>query len=128
MRSLKSSAADFIVLMMYEDHEAEETLRAEGANVKHDSPLKSSLEVLHFKPWFVDIAFAKRRAFELVEYERMQVVDVDSMVLDAEKMDNMFTSFNSVKLVAEGLGSDSTLHAECLSIRPSVLCHSCIAA
>jgi hypothetical protein len=120
IRSLKSSDADFVVLMMYNDKAAEEALLAEGAIIKHISPVKHSLEVLHFEPWFVDIALAKLRAFELVEYDRVQVIDVDSAVLDIEKMDQLFNAFTDVKLVAEGLGSDSPLRAGWLMIQPSV--------
>eukprot|EP00804_Cyclotella_cryptica_P013053 CCRYP_002359-RA/>CCRYP_002359-RA protein AED:0.09 eAED:0.14 QI:151/0.85/0.75/1/0.85/0.75/8/502/1448 len=120
IRSLKNSAADFIVLMMYKDEEAEEALRADGANVKYISPVKHSLDVTYFEPWFVDIALAKLRAFELTEYKRVQVLDVDSLVLDVEMMDNLFTSFNNANLVSEGLGSDSPLRAGWLLIQPSL--------
>lgn len=120
IQALKDSSADFVVLMMYEDEVAEEALRAAGSIVKHILPLKHSLHNYYFEPWFVDIALAKLRAFELTDYERVQVVDVDSAVLDPERMENLFASFPNTKLVAEGLGPDSPLRAGWLLIRPSM--------
>ncbi|KAL7478737.1 hypothetical protein ACHAW6_004488, partial [Cyclotella cf. meneghiniana] len=118
VQSLRHSIADFIVMMMYHDHEAESLLLSEGATVVHIAPLHHSLDVTYFEPWFVDIALAKLQAFELTKYARVQVLDVDTSVLEAEKMDKLFTSFADSKLVAEGLGSDSPLRAGWFMLQP----------
>jgi hypothetical protein len=120
IQSLKDSSADYIVLMMNDDKEAEAQLQAEGAIVKVISPMQHSLDAPYFEPWFVDIALAKLRAFELTAYKRIQVLDVDASVESAERMDELFTSYPNVHLVAEGLGSDSPLRAGWLMIEPSL--------
>ncbi|KAL3795747.1 hypothetical protein HJC23_008234 [Cyclotella cryptica] len=94
-------------------------LQAENAVVKRIEPVRYALDVPHFEPWFVDIALAKLRAFELTEYERVQVLDADSFVKDVDQLDKLFTSFLDAKLVAEGLGADSPLRAGWLLIQPS---------
>ena len=119
VRSLKDATADFVVLMMYHDEDAEALLTSEGAVVKHIVPMKHSLEISHFEPWFVDIALAKLRAFELTSYDRVQVLDVDVYIKSADKMEKLFESYPNVKLVAEGLGSDSPLRAGWMMIKPS---------
>eukprot|EP00956_Cyclotella_meneghiniana_P012049 scaffold17102_cov82-Cyclotella_meneghiniana.AAC.1 len=119
VRSLKDASADFVVLMMYHDEDAEALLTSEGAVVKHIVPMKHSLEISHFEPWFVDIALAKLRAFELTSYDRVQVLDVDVYIKSADKMEKLFESYPNVKLVAEGLGSDSPLRAGWMMIKPS---------
>ncbi|KAL7474864.1 hypothetical protein ACHAW6_000815, partial [Cyclotella cf. meneghiniana] len=83
------------------------------------APLHHSLDVTYFEPWFVAIALAKLRAFELTKYARVQVLDVDTSVLEAENMDKLFTLFSDSKLVAEGLGSDSPLRAGWFMLQPS---------
>lgn len=119
IRSLNGSEADYVVLMTYYDQEAESLLKSEGAIVKHVTPVKNSIDTDYFEPWFVDIAFSKLRAFELTEYTRVQLLDVDAAVWSAENMDKLFTSYPSAKLVAEGLGDDSPVRAGWLMIRPS---------
>ena len=120
VRSLKDAAADFVVLMMYHDDDAEALLTSEGAIVKHVVPMKHSLEISHFEPWFVNIALTKLRAFELTTYDRVQVIDVDAYMKSADKMEKLFESYPNVKLVAEGLGSDSPLRAGWMMIEPSI--------
>jgi len=120
IQSLKNTAADFIVLMMYENSDAEALLLSEGAIVFHIVPIVHTLKISHFKPWFVDIAFAKLRAFELTQYKRVQLLDIDVSIENVKKMDELFDYFPDVKLVAEGLGSDSPLRAGWLMIRPSL--------
>ena len=67
---------DVVVLMLYKNdedknEEVENMLRAMGAIVKHVEAISHpNFDASHFEPWFVDIAFAKLRAFELTEYER----------------------------------------------------------
>jgi hypothetical protein len=119
IRSLIGSTADFIVLMMYDDKNAEAQLLSEGAIVQSISPVRHSLDISYFEPWFVDIALAKLRAFEMTDYKRVQVLDVDAAIESAERLDGLFTSFPNVKLVAEGLGSESPLRAGWLMIQPS---------
>lgn len=119
IKSLKGSIADFVVLLLYEDKEAASLLQAENAIVKRIDPVQYSRDVPHFKAWFVKIALAKLRAFELTNYERVQVLDADSWVKGANQLDKLFTSFSTAKLVAEGLGPDSPLRAGWLMIQPS---------
>jgi hypothetical protein len=119
IKSLKGSIADFVVLLTYEDQEATSLLQAENAIVKRIDPVQYSLDVPHFETWFVKIALAKLRAFELTTYERVQVLDADSWVKGVDQLDKLFTSFSTAKLVAEGLGGDSPLRAGWLLIRPS---------
>jgi hypothetical protein len=119
IRSLQDSAADFVVLMMYHDVETETLLRTEGAIVKHISPIYHSLGVTYFEPWFVDIALAKLRAFELTEYKRVQLLDVDTYIDGSYQLDTLFNSFPDSKIVAEGLGADSPLRAGWLMLKPS---------
>ena len=119
IRSLKGATAAFVVLMMYKDEGAEALLTSEGAIVKHIAPMKHSLDTTYFEPWFVNIALAKLRAFELTGYDRVQVLDVDTYIKSADKMYELFSSFHDVNLVAEGLGSDSPLRAGWLMIKPS---------
>eukprot|EP00956_Cyclotella_meneghiniana_P009335 scaffold12924_cov40-Cyclotella_meneghiniana.AAC.1 len=119
VQSLKDATADFVILMMYHDEDAEALLTSEGAVVKHVVPMKHSLEISHFEPWFVDIALAKLRAFELTSYDRVQVIDVDVYIKSANTMEKLFESYPNVKLVAEGLGSDSPLRAGWMMIKPS---------
>ena len=80
--------------------------------MKYVSPIESSLDVAQFEPWFVSIA----RAFQQTEYDRVQLLDVDSFVWYGGSMDQLFTSFQQSNLVAEGLGADSPLHAGWLLI------------
>jgi hypothetical protein len=121
MGSMKASEeADFVVLMTYHDNEAESILRREGAIIKHVAPIEHSLDITYFEPWFVDIAYSKLRAFELTEYARVQVVDVDSAISGVEKMDKLFTLFPDAKIVAEGRGSESPIRAGWLMIWPSL--------
>ncbi len=119
IRSLRSSdtKADIVILMLYEDETVEALLRQENALVKNINPIERSWTVEQFEPWFVDIALAKLRAFELIDYERVQFLDVDVAV--EMSLDNLFESHQSAKLVAEGLGMDSPLRAGWLMIRPS---------
>jgi hypothetical protein len=119
IRSLKDAAADFVVLMMFKDEDAEALLTFDGAIIQHIEPMKHSLDISHFEPYFVDIALAKLHAFELTGYDRVQVLDVDVLITSAAKMDDLFTSFPDAKLVAEGLGTDSPLRAGWLMIKPS---------
>jgi hypothetical protein len=119
IRSLKDAAADFVVLMMTKDKEAEALLSSEGAIIQHIEPMKHSLDIPHFEPWFVNIALAKLHAFELTSYDRVQVLDVDALITSADEMDALFTSFPDARLVAEGLGTDSPLRAGWLMIKPS---------
>jgi hypothetical protein len=119
IRSLKSSNADFVVLMMYRNKEAEALLKAEGTIIRHIDPMKHSLDISYFEPWFVDIAFAKLRAFELTQYKRVQILDIDALIASSDGMDKMFTLYQNAKLVAEGLGADSPLRAGWLMIEPS---------
>jgi hypothetical protein len=119
IQSLMGSTADFIVLMMYDDKNAEAQLLSEGAIVQSITPMRHSLDISYFEPWFVDIALAKLRAFEMTDYMRVQVLDVDAAIKSAERLDELFTSFPNVKLVAEGLGSESPLRAGWLMIQPS---------
>lgn len=119
IRSLKSSDADFIVFMMYRNKDTKTLLEAEGAIIHHIDPMKHSLDVSYFEPWFVDIALAKLRAFELTQYKRVQLLDIDSLITSSENMDVMFTLYPDAKLVAEGLGADSPLRAGWLMIKPS---------
>lgn len=118
-KSLADSPTDFVVLLTQPNPGATKLLESEGAVVKHVSPVKSSLDVPEFEPWFVDIALAKLRAFQLTEYDRVQLLDVDSFVWDYKSMDHLFASFPQSNLVAEGLGVDSPLRAGWLLIRPS---------
>jgi hypothetical protein len=119
IRSLKDSTADFVVLMMYHDVEAEKLLFTEGAIVKHISPILHSLDVTYFEPWFVDIALAKLRAIELTEYKRVQVLDVDTHIDGSHKLDEMFALYPETNLVAVGLGSDFPLRAGWFMLTPS---------
>lgn len=117
---LKSSAiADFVVLMTYDNKAAKSLLESEGAIVKHVDCVKYGNKAAEFEPWFVNIALAKLRAFELTEYERIQVIDADSIVTNVAGMDKLFTSYPNTQLVAEGLGIDSPLRAGWLLIKPS---------
>lgn len=119
IKSLKGSIADFVVLLTYENKEATLLFQAENAIVKRIDPVQYSRDVPHFETWFVKIALAKLRAFELTKYERVQVLDADSWVKDVNQLDKLFTSFSTSKLVAEGLGADSPLRAGWLMIKPS---------
>ena len=119
LKSLADSAADFVVLLTRNNPDAKSLLESEGAIVKYVSPVESSLEVAQFEHWFVSIALAKLRAFQLTEYDRVQLLDIDSFVWNHRSMDKLFTSFPQSKLVAEGLGADSPLRAGWLLIRPS---------
>lgn len=119
IRSAKSSNADFVVLMMNHDKEAIMLLESEGAIIKPIVPINHSLEISYFEPWFVDIALAKLRAFELTEYKRVQVIDVDTSITVAET-DKLFTLFQQAKLVSEGLGLDSPVRSGWLMLYPSV--------
>ncbi|KAL3782062.1 hypothetical protein HJC23_006290 [Cyclotella cryptica] len=119
IRSVKGSIADFVVLMMNDDKEAETLLQSEGAIIKHIVPINHSLENSYFEPWFIDIALAKLRAFELTEYKRVQVLDVD-IAIKAAQMDTLFTSYQQARLVSEGLGSDSPVRAGWFMLYPSV--------
>ena len=119
LKSLVNSAADFVVLLTRQNPDAKNLLELEGAIVKYVSPVESSLDVAQFEPWFVNIALAKLRAFQLTEYDRVQLLDVDSFVWSDSMMDQLFTSFPQSNLVAEGLGADSPLRAGWLLIRPS---------
>jgi hypothetical protein len=120
IRSLKDSKADYVVLMSYYDELVESLLKSEGAIVKQITPMKHSIDIDYFEPWFVDIAFSKLRAFELTEYTRVQLLDVDTAVWSYKNMDKLFTSYPGAKLVAEGLGNDSPIRAGWLMIRPSI--------
>jgi len=115
----KSTEADIIVLMMYEDIEVETLLREENAIVKHIDPLQQSRRIDYFEPWFVDIALAKLRAFQLTEYERIQVLDADIGIEEGKNLDDLFFYAPTVHLVAEGLGNDSPLRAGWVMIKPS---------
>ena len=119
IRSLKKvgTDADIVVLMMYKDPEAEHLLSSDGALVKHIDPLEQTRKDEDFEPWFADIALAKLRAFELTEYERVQVLDTDVTV--QQNMDVLFLSYEESKLVSEGLGGDSPLRAGWIMLRPS---------
>ena len=120
LASLKSSqVADFVVLMTYDDESTKDLLESEGATVTRVDRINYGNKAAEFEPWFVDIAFAKLRAFELTKYERIQVVDADSIVMNVGAMDELFTSYPKSKLVAEGLGTDSPLRAGWLLIEPS---------
>ena len=119
LKSLVDSAADFVVLMTRQNPDVKNLLELEGAIVKYVSPVESSLDVAQFEPWFVSIALAKLRAFQLTEYDRVQLLDVDSFAWNDSSMDQLFTSFPQTNLVAEGLGADSPLRAGWLLIRPS---------
>jgi hypothetical protein len=120
LASLKSTkVADLVVMMNYDDEVAENLLKSEGAIVKYASRIGYTNDAAEFKPYFVDIALAKLRAFELTEYVRVQVLDADSLVTDIASMDELFTSYDDSKLVAEGLGSDSPLRAGWLMLKPS---------
>ena len=119
LKSLVDSAADFVVLMTRQNPDVKNLLELEGAIVKYVSPVESSLDVAQFEPWFVSIALAKLRAFQLTEYHRVQLLDVDSFVWNDSSMDQLFTSFPQTNLVAEGLGVDSPLRAGWLLIQPS---------
>ena len=119
LKSLVDSAADFVVLLTRQNPDVKSLLELEGAIVKYVNPVESSLDVAQFEPWFVSIALAKLRAFQLTEYHRVQLLDVDSFVWNGSSMDQLFTSFPQANLVAEGLGVDSPLRAGWLLIRPS---------
>ena len=119
LKSLKESTSDFVVLLTQQNPDAKNLLELEGAIVKYVSPVESSLDVAQFEPWFVSIALSKLRAFQLTEYDRVQLLDVDSFVWNGSSMDQLFTSFQQSNLVAEGLGADSPLRAGWLLIRPS---------
>ena len=120
LKSLVDSAADFVVLMTRQNPDVKNLLELEGAIVvKYVNPVESSLDVAQFEPWFVSIALAKLRAFQLTEYDRVQLLDVDSFAWNYSSMDQLFTSFPQTNLVAEGLGADSPLRAGWLLIRPS---------
>ena len=110
---------DVVVIMTYDDENIEELLISEGAIVKRTSRIEHSQDIKEFKPWFVDIAFAKLRAFELTEYERVQYFDADVAIEEASALDDLFVSFPNAKLVAEGLGSDSPLRAGWMMVTPS---------
>ena len=107
--------------MTYDDENIEELLISEGAIVKRTSRIEHSQDIKEFEPWFVDIAFAKLRAFELTEYERVQYFDADVAIEEASALDDLFVSFPNAKLVAEGLGSDSPLRAGWMMVKPSRL-------
>ena len=120
IRSLRNkSKADIVVIMLYEDKYTEELLTSEGAVVKRARRIEHSQDIKEFEPWFVDIAFAKLRAFELTEYERVQYFDADVAIQEASALDELFVSFPNAKLVAEGLGFDSPLRAGWMMIKPS---------
>ncbi|KAL3779513.1 hypothetical protein HJC23_011149 [Cyclotella cryptica] len=96
IRSLRKSAtnADIIVLMAYHDPDVESLLLDEHVIVKLVNRIHHSQHIDEFEPWFVDIALAKLRAFELVGYHHS-------------------------KLVSEGLGPDSPIRAGWMMIKPS---------
>ena len=119
LKSLQESTSDFVVLLTRHNPDAKNLLQLEGAIVKYVSPVESSIDVAQFEPWFVSIALTKLRAFQLTEYDRIQLLDVDSFVWNGSSMDQLFTSFQQSNLVAEGLGADSPLRAGWLLIRPS---------
>jgi hypothetical protein len=120
LTSLKSSPiADFVVLMTYHDQKVEHLLQREGAIIKHIQPIEYAVPAPQFESWFVDIALSKIRAFELTQYLRVQVIDADSYVQDANEMDKLFTAYPETNLVAEGLGGDSPLRAGWILIKPS---------
>ena len=121
IHSLRKSGTDFdiIVLMTYHDSRAESLLKADGAIVKLVRRIEFSQSIDEFEPWFVDIAFAKLRAFELTEYDRVQFFDADVAIENGSSLDNMFASFPNTELVAEGLGPDSPLRAGWMMIKPS---------
>lgn len=120
LQSLKSSTvADFVVLLTHDNEEAQSLLQSEGAIVKRVGPMEYGVHESEFEPWFVSTALAKIRAFQLTEYRRVQVLDVDSFVSDVNEMDKLFFSYPESKLVAEGLGVDSPLRAGWILITPS---------
>ena len=111
--------ADIVVLMMNIDDQAEQLFKARGAIVKIIDPIKQPRVNGHFEPWFTDIAFAKLRAFELTEYERVQLMDVDIAIAEGKNLDELFLHSPSSKLVSEGLGRDSPLRAGWTLLKPS---------
>ena len=111
--------SDMVVIMTYHDSQAESLLKADGATVKLVKRIEYSQNIDEFEPWFADITFAKLRAFELTEYDRVQFFDADVAIEDGSSLDNLFSSFPNTKLVAEGLGPDSPLRAGWMMIKPS---------
>ena len=77
IKSLKDmgTASDILVLMMYDNFGVEHLLTTDGAIVKHIEPIEHERVIQNFEPWFVDIALAKLRAFQLTDYERVQLLD-----------------------------------------------------
>ena len=111
--------ADIVVLMLCNDAGAKSILKASGAIIKHIDPIEQAQDIEHFEPWFVDIVFAKLRAFELTEYERVQLMDSDVAIEDGKSLDPLFTFAKNSKLVSEGLGSESPLRAGWMLLKPS---------
>ena len=79
IKSLKDAgtAGDILVFMMYNDSRVEHLLTSDGAIVKRIKPIEYERKFENFEPWFVDIALAKLRAFQLKDYERVQLLDAD---------------------------------------------------
>jgi hypothetical protein len=119
IRSLKTQRADTVVLMTYHDPEVESLLMADGAIVKLINRIEHSQDVAEFEDWFVDIALAKLRVFELTDYDRVQYLDADVVIDAKSSLDELFFSFPDSELVSEGLGTDSPLRAGWMMIKPS---------
>ena len=119
IRSIKETgtSADIVVLMTYHDRKSESLLLKEHAIVKHVDLIDHSQDIKEFEPWFVDIAFAKLRAFELNEYNRVQFIDADVAV--EKSLDDLFEAYPASELVSEGLGLDSPLRAGWMMLQPS---------
>lgn len=111
--------ADILVLVMYDDFGVEHLLTTDGAIVKHIKPIEHERVFQNFEPWFVDIAMAKLRAFQLTDYERVQLLDADIAIEGGKSLDNLFLHAPSAQLVSEGLGIDSPLRAGWMILYPS---------
>ena len=121
IKSLKDmgTAADILVLMMYDNFGVEHLLSTDGAFVKHIEPIEHERVFQNFEPWFADIALAKLRAFQLTDYERVQLLDADVAIEGGKSLDNLFLHAPSAQLVSEGLGKDSPLRAGWMLLYPS---------
>ena len=64
--------------------------------------VESSLDVAQFEPWFVSIALTKLRAFQQTEYDRVQLLDMDSFVWFGGSMDQIEMVKNGLRASACG--------------------------